>query len=172
MKAKNSLFVRPPTQADLAAVAAINNVYLGNGTMQLQPVSSRDFHPYLPRYSNGHALLVGVLDASVIGYSLVKPYSEREGYRRAGETSVYLRPTATGQGYGKQLMKGILEHARHLGYHYLAAKIWTNNKKSISFLKDLGYRIVGIQHGIGWVKNRQVDVTLMEYALSEEGSGN
>lgn len=142
-------------------------MYLGNGTMQLQPVVGQDFRIFLPGQSDRHALLVKELEERIVGYSLVKPYSDREGYRRAGETSVYLHPDAIGEGYGKRLMNCIISAAKELEYRYLAAKIWTNNQKSIAFHEQLGFRIVGVQRGIGWVEGHPVDVTIMEAQLDE-----
>lgn len=160
-------FRSPTTKEELAQVAAINNLYLGRGTMQLAPVSADDFVDYLPGASDRHAMVVAQTDGRVLGYALVKPYSPREGYRRACEHSVYLHPEATGQGYGNLLMHSIMGAARQLDYGYIAAKIWASNQGSIRFHERLGFQKVGVQRAIGQVNGVLIDMMIMEALLDE-----
>ncbi len=157
--------IRPPQSADLPALAAINNQYLGRGSMQLASVTAADFSPYLPINKNRYALWLGEVANTIIGYALVKPYSPRAGYYYAGETSVYLLTTAIGKGYGRALMHQVLASCQDLEYRHLTAKIWTRNQGSIAFHAGLGYTMVGVQHGIGWVAGESVDVSIMERRL-------
>lgn len=160
--------IRSVLPEDLSQVAEINNQYLGKGSMQLDAVTAEDFLTFLPTPASRYAMVVYEAKAGIIGYALVKPYSPRRGYRHAGETSVYLRPGATGRGHGRALMELIMERAGELGYRHLTAKIWTENQGSINFHHQLGFTTVGIQHGIGYVNERSVDVTILQISLPGE----
>ena len=156
-----------PTPTQLTEVAAINNLYLGKGTMQLEPVTAEDFLDYLPGASDHHAMVVKVFNGQVLGYALVKPYSLRTGYQHACEHSVYLHPDATDRGYGNQLMHAIIDEARELSYDYIAAKIWANNQGSIRFHLRLGFQKVGIQRAIGSVDGKKINTMIMEALINE-----
>lgn len=159
--------IRPPTPTDLPAIAAIFQLYLGRATLRLGSAQAEDFAPYLPDGDSGYGLLLGELAGEIIGYAQVRPYSPRAGYRRAGLTSVFLDPSHTGRGYGRPLMQGLLALAPELGYRHLSAQVWADNAVSIALHRQLGYRVVGTQYGIGWVDDKPVDVTIMEALLPE-----
>ncbi|MEM9837052.1 MAG: N-acetyltransferase family protein [Bacteroidota bacterium] len=159
--------IRPLSKADLPAVAALNNRYLGNGTMRLVPYLASDFLPYLPERKERYAMVVAVEDDQVVGFASIKPYSPRRGYYHAAENSVYLLPSRTGKGVGTALMKAIMQVALRLDYQYLAAKIWTRNQGSIRFHERLGFTTVGQQRNIGFVDGEWIGTTIMEAILPE-----
>jgi L-amino acid N-acyltransferase YncA len=101
----------------------------------------------------------------VIGWGIIKKYSEREGYSRACETAIYLRSTETRKGYGSMMKKWIIEKCRELGYYHLVAKIFALNKASIDYNLKLGYEIVGTQNKIGFVDGEWQDVMIMQLLL-------
>jgi phosphinothricin acetyltransferase len=153
--------IRPATITDAAAIAAIFNTYLGKATMVLHPRSAADYKAIISTEKT--AVYVG-LDAQgqVAGFAYVKPYSDRGGYRLAGEVTIFIAEKATGSNLGSKLYDQLLPLTDTLGYRHLTAKIWANNMGSIRFHKRYGFRLVGTQVGIGWVNGRRVDTVLME----------
>ena len=111
-------------------------------------------------------LIVLLEDQSyIIGWGIIKKYSERDGYSRACETAIYLRSTETRKGYGSMMKKWIIVKCRELGYYHLVAKIFALNKASIDYNLKLGYEIVGTQNKIGFVDGEWQDVMIMQLLL-------
>ncbi len=152
--------IRPATPADAANIADIFNHYLATATMVIRP---RNAAHYLPLLNSECArIYVATQDGVVVGFAGVKPYSDRGGYRLAGEVSVFIAPQATGYGWGKKLYEKVIPASSTLGYRHLTAKIWANNTASIRLHANFGFRLVGEQRGIGWINGQRIDTVLME----------
>ena len=110
---------------------------------------------------------LGVIEhrGAVVGWGILKRYHPRPGYARAGETSVYIDRSHTGQGHGSALQTELISLARSLDYHHLVAKIWASNDGSIRMHQRFGYEIVGTQREIGFVDGVYRDVTILQLIL-------
>lgn len=157
--------IREATKEDAATVADIYNFYLGNGTMDLEPKTAEYFYYLIDANNEREKLFVSVYDEKVVGYGIIKKYSDREGYRVAAETSIYYIKDFTGKGFGRVMQSHLLKEAASLEYKHLVAKIWSSNSGSIEFHESLGYTIVGQQHKIGFVNGEWQDVTIMQYIV-------
>jgi L-amino acid N-acyltransferase YncA len=153
--------IRAATIADAEAIAAVFNTYLGRATIVLHPRSAADYAAIIS--ADKTAVYVG-LDAQdqVAGFAYVKAYSDRGGYRLAGEVTIFIAEKVTGTNLGSKLYDQLIPLTDTLGYRHLTAKIWANNTGSIRFHKRYGFRLVGTQVGIGWVNGKRVDTVLME----------
>jgi len=147
----------------LSSIAKIYNHYLGKATMDLEPKDASYFQNWLKNKSEKEQLYVAQIEDQVIGWGMIKRYSDRRGYARAAETSVYFDPEWTGKGYGPQMKRIVMDEAQRLGYKHLVAKIWATNQVSIQYNIDFGYEIVGTQRQIGYVDGKWVDVVIMQY---------
>ncbi|MBT8218937.1 MAG: GNAT family N-acetyltransferase [Bacteroidia bacterium] len=155
------MIIRKAIKDDLETVASIYNQYLGVSTMDLDPLTGDDFSALL--HAESEKLFVGCLDDTIIGWSAIKLYSKKQGYQKCCETSTYIFKQFLGKGYGTQFKKFILEECKNLGYTHILARIFSKNKKSISYNLKLGYEIVGVQKDIGYVNGEYLDVTIMQY---------
>ena len=113
-------------------------------------------------------LLVGTRLGEVLGWAELKPYSDRAGYSRCGETSVYVHPSAQGQGLGAQLLQQLIAKAADHGYGHLVAKVVAGNDHSIRFHQRFGYETVGLQRRIGYLHGRWYDVMILQRLLQAE----
>ena len=105
----------------------------------------------------------------VVGWGVVKKYSERPGYRWAGETSVYLRRDARGRGIGTRLKEALVERCRAIGYHYLLARIVAANTESIEYNLRLGYEWVGVMREAGRLAGDWCDIAVLQLVLDGPG---
>lgn len=160
-----SLHIREAQSHDTSAIASIYNEYVGNGTMDLDPKSAEYFNDFLESKSEREACCVAEFEGKVVGYSIIKQYSEREGYSLAAETSTYLNSNYLRMGFGSLIKNYMLKLCKNLGIKHIVAKIWTSNQSSISFHESLGYTIVGVQNRIGFVNGQWQDVTIMQYLV-------
>lgn len=160
-----SLHIRKASLDDATEIADIYNQYLGSATLHLLPASTEDYEKVLSSLKEREEMWVMKKEDQLIGWSILKYYSQKEGYQYACETSTFFDKKFVGNGYGKKLKKHILERAKALGFRYVLARIMSENKTSIQFNLSLGYKIVGEQKAIGWVKDQPKSVTIMEKHL-------
>ncbi|MEO1465538.1 MAG: N-acetyltransferase family protein, partial [Cyanobacteria bacterium J06633_1] len=117
-------------------------------------------------FGSRETYLVGEKEGSVVGWGIIKRYSDRSGYRLTCETSVYLQFSETGKGYGQVLQTALLEKVKEFDYHHVVAKILAANQGSIKFHQQFGFELVGIQQKIGLTQGQWQDVAIMQLLLS------
>jgi L-amino acid N-acyltransferase len=154
--------IRTATLADAGRIAAIYNQCVGKHTLDTVLRTEEDFRETMQSLDDRERLLVIETGGEVAGYGILKKYSWKEGYRFAGETSVFLDEKYRGQGLGNHLKKELIEVAKALNYKHLVARILARNKVSIHYNLKLGYEMVGIQKQIGFTEGEWVDVAILQ----------
>jgi phosphinothricin acetyltransferase len=156
--------IRGARHEDCPELAQIYNEAIESGriTMDTHPVDGGFFEKILTA-SHREAIVVGDLGSQVIGWGVVKRYSERQGYQYACETSVYVARTHWRHGYGSELLQAVITRAEAMGYRHLVAKILAVNKSSIRFHERFNFEVVGRQHAIGFLNGVWHDVVIMQY---------
>ncbi|MCT4665198.1 MAG: GNAT family N-acetyltransferase [Flavobacteriales bacterium] len=154
---------------DFLEIAEIYNHYIqaGNATMDRSLKNRESIAKWVQDFSQRECLLVATEQEEVVGWGILKKYSDREGYRHAAEVSIYLKPKQTRKGLGSQIHENLIEKARLFDYYHLTAKIFADNQRSIQFFKSFGYRKVGIQHKIGMIDNQFLDMIILEKLIKE-----
>ncbi|MBL7978974.1 MAG: N-acetyltransferase [Bacteroidetes Order II. Incertae sedis bacterium] len=104
----------------------------------------------------------------ILGWSAIKLWSPKVGYRFTAETSIYLDFSVTGKGIGHFLQEKTIHTCRQLGYHHLIARIWRTNEGSIRFHERFGYRIIGIQEQVGFMNGSWQDVAILQCILTND----
>ncbi len=155
--------IRKAVLSDCSVIATIYNYYVNKGNTTMDSLkSTSDIEKWLENFNDRERLYVYEEDKTIKGWGVIKSYSERYGYRFACETSIYIHKEYLHKGIGYQIKNFIILEAEKIGYKHFTAKIFRQNKNSISFFKKFGYSIVGIQHKIGFVNNQWIDMVLME----------
>ena len=163
-----SISIRPAKASDFEAIASIYNESIAKGgiTMDTQPKQAVDIQAMTQKMNNREILLVAELESQleelIVGWGVVKKYSDRPGYQFCCETSVYLSFSQTGKGYGKTLQTALMEQVAIYGYRHVVAKILAKNQASIKFHQDFGFVPVGIQKEIGFIQDQWHDVMIMQ----------
>ena len=162
-----STALRDATAADAAAIAAIYNqsIARGDATMDEQPWTADIVRSKMAGFTDREGFIVLEEGAQLLGWGVYKRYSDRTGYRFAGETATYLDRSHTGRGLGTVLKRALIERCRQQGYHHLVARVFADNTASIAYNQRLGYEIVGVQREIGFRNGRWVDVMLLQLLL-------
>ena len=164
---KVAVNIEETTAADFQSVANIYNEYIrqNNATMEETIKTAGDIAEWVHNFHDREKLYVLKENGSAIGWGIIKRYSDREGYRYACETAVYLTSTKLGEGYGTMMKKYLIDVCKSLNYKHLVAKVFANNKVSIKYNEKLGYSIVGTQSQIGFKNNEWVDIVIMQYLI-------
>lgn len=161
--------IRDATVDDASAISSIYNESIAarDSTMQLEQIDAETVERWIRAVGEREAVLVLEEDQDIVGYGVVKRYSDRGGYRFAAETSVYLRRSRTGNGLGSRLQAALIDRCRAYDYYHLVAKLWAENERSRALHRKFGYELVGVQEEIGYVEGEWRDVALMQKRLGD-----
>lgn len=161
--------IRECRTEDCAAFAEIYNVYVRQGTSTMDTVEkdAAYYEALIASFTERETILTLEEAGRVVGWGIIKRYSDRVGYRVCCETSVYLEPGHLRKGYGSLIKKALIARCRELGYHHLVAKIFSENVASIAYNERLGYEIVGRQRQIGYRNGRWMDIVIMQLILED-----
>ena len=164
-----SFIVRPSTEADIPAIAAIyaHAVMHGSASFELDPPNE----PEMARrrdaiLQGGYPYLVAERDGDLLGYAYAGPYRTRPAYRSAVEDSIYVAPSAQGQGVGRALLAALIEACEAQDFRLMVAVIGDEESHgSIALHRSLGFEPVGVLKGIGYKHGRWLSTVLMQRLL-------
>ena len=125
---------------------------------------------FLQRSESGYPVLVAELDGTVIGAAWSGPWRDKAAYRGSVETTGVLDPGECGAGIGTELLTALLDELAASGYHVAISIIALPNDASIALHRKLGYREVGVLHGVGAKDGAFHDTMIMEKSLEPRAS--
>lgn len=160
--------IRPASQTDAGAIAAIWNHYIRETTVTFttQEKTPQDVADYIEtRQANGLCVFVAEIEGRVSGFSAASLFRSGPGYAHTLETSVMLHHTAFGGGVGRLLMGATETTARAGGASVLVAGISGENADAQAFHAKLGFVEVGRMPGVGRKFGRALDLVLMQKPL-------
>lgn len=144
------------------------HIELGVSNMVEAVVDTAEIEKWVSKFNDREGLYVCINESDeAIGWGIIKRYSDREGYRFACETAIYLKSNETGKGYGSQMKRFLIEECKRLKYHHLVAKIFATNTASIVYNEKIGYEIVGRQKEIGYRDGKWLDMIIMQYIIPQ-----
>ena len=125
--------IRPATEGDLPAIAAIYNDAVRHTTAIWNETvvdvdNRRAWHA--ARLAAGYPVLVGERDGAVVAYGSFGDFRAFDGYRFTVEHSVYVAEGARRLGIASALVKALADHAAALGKHVMVAGIAADNAAS------------------------------------------
>ncbi|MDJ0836473.1 MAG: GNAT family N-acetyltransferase [Acidobacteriota bacterium] len=161
--------IRDCTIDDAAAIAEIYNEHIrsGGSTMDTELKTTAGIENLIRGFNDRETILVLEDNNGILGWGIIKRYSDRIGYRVCCETSVYLRGGQVRRGYGTRMKLALIDRCKQLGYHHLVAKIFAVNEASIAYNERLGYEVVGRQREIGFRDGKWQDVVIMQLILDD-----
>ena len=164
-----SITIRSATEADAGAIADIYNesIRAVDSTMVDQPIAGEEILGQMRAFSKKEGYYVMEQGAYMVGWGVIKRFGKGPAYEYTGETSVFLRRSETGKGYGTKLKSYVVEQCKALGYHHLTARVWASNTVSIEYNKQFGYEVVGIQKEIGFMGGEWKDVALLQLVFNK-----
>jgi len=159
--------VRPATEADLAAAAAIydEQVRTGISTFDLEPPPVSYWRHHLDSTDPGDHFLVADSDGDVVGFAYSSSYRPRPGYRLTRETSVYLAEQARGRGLGRRLYDELLARVAADGIHVVLALIALPNEPSTALHTACGFEHLGTMREVGRKFDRWLDTAWYQRIL-------
>ena len=167
-----SIRVRPSTDDDIGAIAAIygHHVLHGTGSFETEPPGAEEMRrrradvlarglPYLVAEGG---------DGAVLGYAYASAYRPRAAYRNTAENSVYVRHDLVGRGVGRLLLAALLARCEALGVRQMVAVVGDSaNLGSVRLHEAFGFRVIGTLTSVGRKHGRWLDTVLLQRALGE-----
>lgn len=161
---RKSLLVRAAESGDAARVAEIFNQGVEDrvGTFETRPATPEDAQ----RWISDDLVIVGERDGAVIAWAKASPYADQHDYYDGvREATVYVERGARRTGAGRVVLAALADAASDVGAHKLIGKIFTSNAPSISLVKGLGWREVGVHERHGTLDGEWKDVLVVEKLL-------
>ncbi|HEU0043783.1 GNAT family N-acetyltransferase [Sphingomonas sp.] len=167
--------IRPATAADAAAITAIYapHVLVGVASFETAPPHAPTMARRMAASDGLYPWLVatqGEESGGVIAYAYASAFAEREAYRWAVETTVYVADAAQRQGAGRLLYGALVDTLRAQGFTQAIGRIALPNEGSIALHEAVGFRRAGVFREVGWKHGRWIDVDLWQCELGEPTS--
>ena len=161
--------VRPGAEHDLPALTAIYNHYVLHTPITFDvtpfgPEQRRDWfdaHATTGRYR----LIVAEEQGEVMGYATTSRGGTKPAYDTTVESTVHCRHDAVGRGIGTLLYRSLFEMLATEDVHQIVAGVALPNEASVRMHERVGFRQVGIFHGVGRKFDRFWDVAWFERPL-------
>lgn len=136
------LVYKHATLNDLSVIVDIyNSVIPGRMvTADTEPVSVESKLNWFNNHNPSKRPLYIVLDNNqVIGWVSLESFYGRPAYNQTAEVSIYLAEPARGKGYGKNILKHIIDQASSFGIKSLLGYIFAHNEPSLKLFKNFGF---------------------------------
>lgn len=164
-----SILVRPSSETDLDAITAIyaHAVTHGTASFELDPPDRAEMmRRRAAILEGGYPYLVAEKDGAVLGYAYAGAYRTRPAYRSTVEDSIYVAPSAQGQGVGRLLLTRLIEECEARDFRLMVAVIGDEESQgSIGLHRSLGFELAGILKGIGYKHGRWLSTVMMQRSI-------
>ena len=155
------LHTRSATPDDAAAIAAIYNQGIEDrvATFETRLRTEDDIRAW---FDGVHPIVVVADGDRVLAWASTSTYRPRECYAGIAEFSVYVAREARGQGAGRVAMLALLQAAERAGFWKLVSRVFPENTASLSLLRSIGFREVGVYEKHGQLDGVWKDVVIVE----------
>jgi L-amino acid N-acyltransferase YncA len=162
---RQALSIRAATPGDAEAIAAIFNQAVDErvATFETRYASAEDAAEWI----RSDLVVVAETDGALVGWAKAAPYADRHHYYDGvKEATLYVERGARGGGVGRELLHALAAAVAETGAHKLVGKIFTSNEPSISLVRSLGWREVGVHERHGSLDGAWKDVLVVEKLLT------
>ncbi|HET9429230.1 MAG TPA: GNAT family N-acetyltransferase [Allosphingosinicella sp.] len=123
------------------SVISFENAPPDEAEMRSRIASGGPLYPWLTAWDDAGVLL---------GFASASAFRARHAYRFTVETSVYLAPSAQGQGLGRRLYGRLLNVLEAQGFTQAIAAISLPNAPSVALHEKLGFEAAGLYRDVGF----------------------
>ena len=153
---------------DLEEILNITNFYIRT-TAALYDYAPRtiEFQEnfFAEKLQKGFQIIVAIYEEKVVGFGYFGEFRMREAYKYTVEHSIYVHQEHTHKGIGKLLLKELIHLAKAKNLHSMIGVIDSENKSSIDFHEQFGFKIVGIIPEVAFKFDRWLNCVLVQKLL-------
>jgi L-amino acid N-acyltransferase YncA len=155
---------RDATRADLAAIVDIYNATVASRdvTADTEPVTVASRQDWFDRHTpQRRPLWVVERAGEVIGWLSYSDFYGRPAYGATAELSIYIHPSARGQGLGRYFMNEALLNAPDYGIDTLLGFIFGHNLVSLALFDAFGFERWGTLPGVALLDGVRRDLVIV-----------
>lgn len=119
-------------------------------TFETKPLTDKEFLDRMHAIRSKYPWIVLEDDKQRLGYAYLNAFNPRDAYQWTADVSIYLAPDKCGYGYGKQLMKALIDLARQDGYYNLVSIVTEGNEASMHLHESFGFEKKGFFPNFGY----------------------
>ena len=152
---------------DASSITEIYNHYVLHTPITFEeiPVAPGEVRSRILSTASAFPWFVCEEEGKLIGYAYASKWRERSAYRSSVEVTVYLHPTAVGNGKGTELLGALLCELRARKFHCAMGGIALPNPASIALLEKFGLRQVAHFREVGYKFGQWIDVGYWQLVL-------
>jgi len=156
--------IRECHRSDASRICEIYNHFVNDtiSTFELEPVSDQAMSKRIQATTWQYPWLVYEVNEMIAGYAYATQWKPRAAYKHSVESTVYVAPAHSGNGFGSALLRELLVRLRPLGIHSVLAGIALPNEPSITLHEKLGFEQVAHFRETGRKFNSWIDVGYWE----------
>jgi phosphinothricin acetyltransferase len=157
---------RLATPEDAEAIARIYNQGIGEriATFETRLRTAAEVRTW---FDGRHPVVVVEEAGAVIAFAATFAYSPRQCYAGIAEVSLYVERSARRRGAGRLAMDALLKAAQQSGLWKLLSRVFVENTASLSLIRALGFREVGVYEKHGRLDGVWRDVIIVERLIPE-----
>lgn len=159
------MIIRAATAQDAPSVAAIWNHEIREDVSTFNSIEKSETEISALISDRPDTFLVAEMGGQALGFATYSQFRGGIGYLHSMEHTVYLSPSARGQGAGRALMSELESIARKNNVHALIAGIGGENIAGIAFHTAIGFSETGRLPEVGHKFGRWMDLVLMQKNL-------
>ena len=155
--------IRKAERKDIEALLEIYNyeVLHGVSTLDINAKTIEQWTEWFEKHNiKNHPLIVCEEEGTVLGYSTLSSYREKEAYASTVELSIYVHPQHRGKGVGSVLMSEIIAMAKtDETVHTVVSVITSGNAASERLHEKFGFTFSGTIREVGMKFGKYLDIS-------------
>lgn len=158
--ASSQLRIRLASTDDADGIRAVYAPFVDTPvTFEEEAPSCETYRERIVRICEKYPCLVAEEGGRVVGFAYAHELRERIAFQWNAELSVYLAPTAQGQGVGSRLYAALIELLRLMGIKAVYGVVTSPNPASERLHRAFGFALMGVQPHAGFTCGTWHDVS-------------
>ena len=158
--ASPQLHIRLASTDDADGIRAVYAPFVDTPvTFEEEVPSCETYRERIERICEKYPCLVAEEDGRIVGFAYAHELRERIAFQWNAELSVYLAPTAQGQGAGSRLYAALIELLRLMGIKAVYGVVTSPNAASERLHSAFGFALMGVQPHAGFTCGAWHDVS-------------
>lgn len=161
--------IRTIEEKDIPVILDWYNWYISNSiaTFETEEISLEGFKQRVAFITEKYPWVILEENDKPVGYAYYSVFNSRQAYACTVDLAIYLDPNACHHGYGKTLMKEMIDIARKSGYKNIISLVTAGNIASEKLHERFGFMKKATFEDIGYKHNQWLAVSY--YYLQLEG---
>ena len=161
--------IRSIEEKDIPVILDWYNWYIRNSTatFETEELTLNEFKQRVHKITEKYPWIILEENDKPVGYAYYSDFNSRQAYACTVDLAIYLDPNLCHHGYGKTLMKEMIDIARKAGYKNIVSLVTAGNIASEKLHERFGFAKKATFEEIGYKHNQWLAVSY--YYLQLEG---